>query len=422
MLTEEMNRTLTGVGPGTPMGDLLRRYWYPLAFVRELDEWPIKKVRLLGEDFALWKAPDGDYGIIQEHCPHRAASLVYGVVEPEGLRCAYHGWLFDRGGRCLDQPAEPETSTFKDKIGAQTGVARSLGGMVWAYIGPAPAPELPRFDVFVMDGVRDVGHSVLPINWLQIMENSVDPHHVEWLHGHFFNFLAQTSGFVMPSSFTKKHVKVGFDAFEWGIIKRRLLQGQTEEDDDWKVGHPMVFPYCMRVGGNGIDQMQIRVPIDDTHTWAMFYSTHNPPGLETYPEQLYPFDYEYQWRDEKGAHIVDYIEGQDVMTWVTQGTVADRTAEHIGKSDIGVTMLRRMFRENMAAVKDGRDPLGVIREPHERIDLPCERSKFGSGAEFALQWIDRGSSRYSPQADMLKKLHIAAAQARGEVAPAGASS
>jgi 5,5'-dehydrodivanillate O-demethylase len=261
------------------------------------------------------------------------------------------------------------------------------------------------------DAVREIGAAVIPCNWLQIMENSVDPHHVEWLHGNYFNFLAQTRGFVMPSSFTKKHVRVGFDVFEWGIIKRRLLEGQSEEDDDWKIGHPLVFPYCMRVGGNGIDQMQIRVPIDDTTTWALFYSTHNPPGLDRYPEQAYPVDYEYQWRDEQGKHIVDYIEGQDVMAWVSQGPITDRTAEHIGKSDLGVTMIRRMFRENMAAVQDGRDPLGVIREPHERIDLPCERSKFGSGAEFALQWIDRGSSRYSPQAEFLKKLHIQAAAA-----------
>ncbi|MFL5797272.1 MAG: Rieske 2Fe-2S domain-containing protein [Actinomycetota bacterium] len=422
MLTKEANERLTRVGPGTPMGELMRRYWYPVAFVRELDEWPIKKVRLLGENFALWKTRDGGYGILQESCPHRAASLVYGVIEEEGLRCGYHGWLYGTDGQCLQQPAEPATSTFKHKIRAQAGVARSLGGMVWAYVGPSPAPELPRFDVFVMDGVRDIGHSVLPCNWLQIMENSVDPHHVEWLHGRYFNFLAQTSGFEMPSAFTKAHVKVGFDAFEWGIIKRRLLEGQSEEDDDWKVGHPMMFPYCMRVGGNGIDQMQIRVPVDDTHTWAMFYSTHNPPGLDSYPEQVYPFDYEYQWRDENGRHIVDYVEGQDVMAWVSQGEITDRTAEHIGKSDIGVTMLRRMFRQNMAAVEQGRDPMGVIREPRDRIDLPCERSKFGAGAEFALQWIDRGSSRYSPHADMLKKLHIAAAQARGEPVPAGSPS
>lgn len=416
MLSKEQNESLTRVGPGTPMGELLRQYWYPVAFTQDLDEWPIKKVRLLGEDFALWKTPQGGYGIMQERCPHRHASMVYGVVEEEGLRCGYHGWLFDCEGTCVDQPAEPDKSSFKDNIKAQAGKAEALGGMVWVYIGPDPAPELPKFDVFVDPGFKDVGHSVLPCNWLQIMENSVDPHHVEWLHGRYFQFLGEQKGFLAPPSFQKKHVKVGFDAMEWGILKRRVLEGHSESDDDWAVGHPLVFPYCMRVGGAGIDQMQIRVPIDDTHTWAMFYSNHHPEGLSEYPDQVYPESYEYKWMDDKGEFIVDYIEGQDVMAWVTQGDITDRTAEHIGKSDIGVVMLRRMFREQMALVEAGQDPtVGFTREPHERIELPCEKNKFGAGVDFALAWLEMGSSRYSPSLDTLKKIHIDAASVRGEL-------
>ncbi|HHC07903.1 MAG TPA: aromatic ring-hydroxylating dioxygenase subunit alpha [Actinobacteria bacterium] len=416
MLSKELNEQLTRVGPGTPMGELLRRYWYPVAFTRELDEFPVKKTRLLGEDFAVYKTPGGEYGIIQEKCPHRHASLAYGIVEDCGIRCEYHGWKFDLTGQCVEQPAEPEKSSFKDKIKAFAGKAEEMGGMVWAYIGPEPAPELPRFDVYVDPGIRDVGWTVLPCNWLQIMENSVDPHHVEWLHGAYFHFLGAQQGFEAPPAFYKKHVKVGFDPFEWGIIKRRVLEGQTEEDDDWKIGHPLVFPYHMRVGGAGIDQMQIRVPIDDTHTWVAFYSLHNPEGIEEYPPQVYPYDYEFEWIDDKGNFIVDYIEGQDIMAWVTQGAITDRSAEHIGKSDIGIVALRRMFREQMALVAEGKDPtVGFTREPHDRIELPCEKNKFGAGLDFALQWIDGGSSRYSPYKDDLKKLHINAAIARGEI-------
>ncbi len=238
------------------MGELLRRYWYPVALVSDLETFPVKKVRLLGEDFALWKQPDGGYGIIQEKCPHRHASLVYGVVEPDGLRCGYHGWKFGADGDCLDQPAEPADSVFKDKIAAFTGRAEALGGLVFAYVGPEPAPRLPRYEAFVMDGVRDVGHAVLPCSWLQIMENAVDPHHVEWLHGQYFKFIGEQTGFVAPVSFQKGHVKTAFDPFEHGIVKRRLLDGQSEESDDWKIGHPLVFPYQMWVGGNGV-----RVPI-----------------------------------------------------------------------------------------------------------------------------------------------------------------
>jgi 5,5'-dehydrodivanillate O-demethylase len=417
MLSKEQNEALTRVGPGTPMGELLRRYWYPVAFVKDLDEWPIKKVRLLGEDLALWKTPQGGYGIMQERCPHRHASMVYGVVEEEGLRCGYHGWLFDCEGACIDQPAEPDKSTFKDKITAFAGDAQALGGLIFAYIGPDPAPELPRFDVYVDAGFKDVGHTVLPCNWLQIMENSVDPHHVEWLHGRYFKFIGEQKGFLAPPAFQKRHQKIGFDPMEWGILKRRVLEGNTEEMDDWKVGHPLVFPYCMRVGGGGIEQMQIRVPIDDTHTWVMFYASHQPPGLAEHPEQIYPESYEIPWLDQYGDHIVDYIEGQDIMAWVTQGDITDRTAEHIGKSDIGVVMLRRMFREQMALVEEGKDPtVGFTREKHERIELPCEKDKFGANwLDFALAWADMGSTRFSPALDIIKKVHIDAAATRGDL-------
>src|SRR6266568_830499 len=337
MLTAEQNEELTQVAAGTPMGELLRRYWYPVAFTRELEEFPVRPARLLGEDFAVFKTPRGRYGMLPEACPHRRASLTYGVVETDGLRCPYHGWLFGTDGTCLDQPAEREETNFRDRVRAVAGQVQELGGLIWAYIGPSPAPELPRFDVFVMDGVRDIGWTDLPCNFVQIMENAVDPHHTEWLHGRFFEFMARHQGFDAPTSFGKKHVKVGFDAFEWGIIKRRVVEGASEEDDDWKIGHPLVFPYNMRVGGANIEQMQIRV-------------------------------------------------------------VTDRTVEHLGRSDIGVTMLRRMFKENMSLVARGEDPLGVYRDFRDRIDLPCEKNKFSSGAAFAIDFIDRASSRLSPQA------------------------
>jgi 5,5'-dehydrodivanillate O-demethylase len=259
-----------------------------------------------------------------------------------------------------------------------------------------------------MDGVRDIGWCDLPCSWLQIMENAVDPHHVEWLHGRYFDFIGRHEGFTSPPSFAKKHQKIGFTAFEWGIIKRRVVEGASEENDDWKIGHPLVFPYNMRVGGAGIEQMQIRVPVDDTHTRFMLYSTHAPAGGQFWEQPLVP-DYQIPWRDENGRHIVNYVEGQDIMTWVTQGAIPDRTTEHLGRSDIGVTMLRRMFREQMEIAAAGADPLGVIREPHERIDLPCERDKFHAGAAFALDFLAMGSSRYSPQLDALRKLHIDAA-------------
>lgn len=414
MMTQEENDQLTQVGPGTPMGGVLRHYWYPVCFERELEEFPVKQVRLLGEDFAVFRNGDGDYGIVDDRCPHRGASMAYGIVEKDGLRCGYHGWKYDNEGTCVEILAEPESSpAFREKVCIRAGKAQVLGGLVWAYIGDGPAPELPRYEAYTMEGLRDVGHSMLPCNWLQIMENSVDPYHVEALHGNYFEFIAEWEGFEMPSSFKNKHVKVAFDNFEHGIIKRRMLVGQTEEDDDWAIGHPLVFPYKMWVGGNGVFQMQIRVPVDDTTTWCLFYTVHAPDGYETVP-QVYPVDYEYDWKDENGKFLVDYIEGQDIMAWVSQGEIADRTRENITKSDLGVLACRRLFRDALKAVEAGEDPIAVMREPHETIPLPLERSKFGLGPKFATDWITRGSMRYSPQADDMKKLHLKAAEVVAE--------
>jgi 5,5'-dehydrodivanillate O-demethylase len=190
-----------------------------------------------------------------------------------------------------------------------------------------------------------------------------------------------------------------------------VVEGASEEDDDWKIGHPLVFPYNMRVGGANIEQMQIRVPVDRTTTRFMLYTVHAPVGVE-YPDQPQVPDYQIPVYNENGRHRVDYVEGQDMMAWVTQGPITDRTVEHLGRSDIGVTMLRRMFKEQMSAVARGEDPLGVYRDYRDRIDLPCEKNKFDAGVSFAIDFIERASSRFSPQADALKKLHIKAHENR----------
>eukprot|EP00105_Crassostrea_gigas_P039695 XP_019923843.1 PREDICTED: uncharacterized protein LOC109619053 [Crassostrea gigas] len=413
MLTQEQNDALTRVGPDTPMGDVLRHYWYPVAFERELDEFPVKSARLLGENWAVFKTDDGGYGIVDERCPHRGASMVYGIVEGDALRCGYHGWKFNTEGVCVEILAEPDSSAkFRSECGIRHGKAVALGGMIWAYVGDGPAPELPRYEAYVMEGIRDIGHCVIPCNWLQIMENAVDPYHVEALHGNYFEFIAKHQGTPMPGSFGgNKHEKVAFDNFEHGIIKRRLLVGQDEESDDWKIGHPLVFPYKMWVGGNGVFQMQIRVPVDDTHTNVMFYTVHAPDG-GVLPDELPCVDYPIEWINDDGSLIVDYIEGQDIMAWVSQGEIADRVNEKITKSDVGVVACRRMFRDAIDDVAAGKDPIAVVREPHDVIKLPLERSKFGRGSEFATDWIDNGSMRYSPLAAQLKELHITAAATR----------
>ena len=246
---------------------------------------------------------------------------------------------------------------------------------------PDPAPELPRFDTYVMEGFRDIGWADLPCNYVQIMENAVDPHHVEFLHGRYFEFIGQPRGLRRPAVVRQEAHEGRLRPLRVGHHQApRAVEGASEENDDWKIGHPLVFPYNMRVGGGGMHQMQIRVPINRTTTRFMLYTVHAPEqGYEQVEQPMIP-EYELPVFDDRGHHVINYVEGQDMMAWVTQGPITDRTTEHLGRSDVGVALLRKMFREQMRAVAKGRDPLGMMREPHERIDLPCEKDKFNAAA------------------------------------------
>jgi 5,5'-dehydrodivanillate O-demethylase oxygenase subunit len=155
MLTAEENERLTRVGPGTPAGELLRRYWHPVALAQDLsDEQPTKFVRVLGEDLVLFRDKQGRVGLLADHCAHRGASLCYGRVEERGISCAYHGWLYDTGGHVLETPPERNDAIMKH-VRQPAYPVQQFVGMYWAYLGPLPAPEIPRYDVWVrQDGTR----------------------------------------------------------------------------------------------------------------------------------------------------------------------------------------------------------------------------------------------------------------------------
>ena len=405
MLTVEENERLTRVGPGTPMGNLLRRYWHPVAGAAEMTDRWTKRVRILGEDLVLFKDRSGRFGLVGEACPHRRASLAYGIPTADGIRCPYHGWMFDGTGRCLEQPNEPEGSNFKDKVALAGYPVDELGGLVWAYLGPAPTPLIPRYDGFV-DGpaIRHVGQATIPCNWVQIMENSVDIVHTEWLHGKLYEFLKEKDN--VKVAIAKHHVKIAFDEFPHGIIKRRLMEGQTEDSDDWKVGHPLVFPNILAVGsGGGLWKQytfQIRVPMDDTSTQHWWYHAFVPPAGADVPAHLLEnipiFDVPYL--DEHGEYMLEYIHVQDIMAWITQGPIADRSIESLNSTDRGVTLYRNMLKRELARVEAGEDPLATVRDPAQNtcIDLPLERGKdmFNDGFEALFR---RHMSRFSPIAE-----------------------
>ncbi|WP_017728403.1 aromatic ring-hydroxylating dioxygenase subunit alpha [Halalkalibacterium ligniniphilum] len=402
MISAAQNKKITQVGPGTPMGNVLRHYWYPVAATSEMENKYTKKVRLLGEDLVLFRDKSNNLGLVQERCPHRGVSLATGFPDEEGIRCPYHGWCFDNKGNCTDQPNEPETSTFKNRVKINAYEVQELGGLIWGYLGPKPAPLLPKFDGFVAENaIRMIGHATLPVNWVQVMENSLDPAHTEWLHGHFDNFVKEQRGEATSNAFIRHHKKIAFDTFEYGIVKRRLFEGQSEDSDDWKVGHPIVFPYILAVGGTGGEgsyAFQMRIPVDDHTTWHVWYQAYAQEPEVTIPEALKDVPlYEVPYLDENGDYLVDYIDGQDIMCWITQGPIADRTDEKLGTTDKGVILFRQMLNEQINKVERGEDPIGVIRDEakNQFIELPLEKKKHHYSDGFGVI-TKRFQTRFSP--------------------------
>lgn len=385
MLTREENILLTQVNRGTPCGELLRRYWHPVVAAGELtDEKPIRAVRILGEDLVVYRDKKSGYGLVGEHCPHRSASLAYGRVDEEGIRCPYHGWKFDSTGRCLEQPAEPAHSTFKDRIKQVAYPAEYLGGLVWAYLGPGPSPLLPRWDVLVWENGRRwvVKESIIDCNWLQPMENSVDPSHLFWLHGDTAHLAPRVK------KYAERHE---FIPFEFGIKKRRttlsLATGAKPQVDE----HPLLFPTILRHVAPADDgkgcrhNLQIRVPVDDEHT-QVFRVNFIPSDTERTPAEA-----EVPWRFSAlktgpREYKMNMVSAQDSMAWETQGPLTDRGQEHLGAGDEGIIALRKLLREQIERVQQGLDPIGMIRDPeknrlidlgviNERIGLPGKRDK-----------------------------------------------
>ena len=318
MLTREENELLTRVGRGTPCGQLLRRYWHPVAAAGEFtDEKPIKSVKILEEELVVYRDKRGKCGLVGEHCPHRLASLAYGRVDDEGIRCPYHGWKFDSTGKCLEQPAEPEGSTFKDRIKQVAYPVETLGGLIFAYLGPEPKPLLPRWDVLVWENGKRwiVKESIIDCNWLQPMENSVDPAHLFWLHGDTAHLAPRVKKYAEQHEFIR---------FEFGIKKRRtslpVATGEAPLVDE----HPLLFPTTLRHvapyenGRAHRHNLQIRVPIDDSHT-QVFRVNFVPSDVEqSSPEMQVPLRYS-QLKTGPRQYDMRMVSAQDSMAWETQG-------------------------------------------------------------------------------------------------------
>jgi 5,5'-dehydrodivanillate O-demethylase oxygenase subunit len=359
MLTQAQNERLTRVGPGTPGGALLRRYWQPICPSGEITaENPKKRLRILGEDLLVYRDDAGALVCIEEQCAHRRASLFYGFIEPGGIRCCYHGWKYDNTGRCIERPFEPREAA--NKICLKTYPLQLLGDVVFVYMGPQPAPLLPRWDVLVRnDGHRAV--VVLPIhecNWLQIQENAADSVHTYYVHGH--NSAVRNLPTLPISGYYYRPItSYDWSVSEWGIERTIAYGGDRPEIE---IRPPLIFPNIVRIPEGPVEALHFRVPIDDTHTrifWvglrpAKAGSTDGATESFQYAESL-PLTY----TDEDLATFY----GQDRVVCETQGDILDRTKELLGTTDRGIGMFRRMLPEQIDRVERGEAPtVGVVRD------------------------------------------------------------
>jgi len=367
MVTKEENERLTHVGPGTPGGELLRRYWYPVATIDDLDgDRPTKFVRLLGEDLVLFKDKAGRVGLLADHCAHRGASLLYGRVEERGIACAYHGWLYDTAGDCLETPAEPDGSLFHLTVKQQAYPVQAMRGLYWAYLGPSPAPVLPRIDMLEQGRITHIQEfPCYNANWIQLVENNLDGSHIYVLH-------QDTMGQKKPvPSTTRGHLDElkEFDYWEcsFGIMRHQETADGYVEDD------PLIFPNTLR----RMNQLVINVPMDDTHCFKFDvfveeWKTKDANGsgrghqndvIEHYvltnadaklpPDEHYPY---YR-------HRMDRLRLQDFMAVETQGPISPRETWRLGTSDRGLALFWSVLSREVEKVAQGIDPIGVIRDP-----------------------------------------------------------
>ena len=368
MLSAAKNRTLTQVGAGTPMGELLRRYWHPVAAVSEFDKNAIKPVRIMGEDLVLYKDLSGTYGLVARHCMHRAADLAYGTVEKCGLRCHYHGWTYDEKGLCIAQPFEEKfdpQERLKKRIRTTAYPVQEKAGLLWAYLGPRPAPLLPDWEPFSWkNGFTQIVFAEVPCNWLQAQENSIDPVHFEWMHENWSLRLKGGTGPYAPA-----HLKIGFDEFDFGFVYKRVREGSDEADPLWTTGRVCLWPNAFFLG----EHFEWRVPVDDENMLSVTWSfIRVPKEAEPYEQKNIP-----AWtapiRDpQTGRWITSHVINQDIVAWVGQGRIADRAKENLGASDRGISLIRKQLFKDLAAVADGKDPKGLIRDArfNKRVALP----------------------------------------------------
>jgi 5,5'-dehydrodivanillate O-demethylase len=368
MVTKAENELLTRVGPDTPCGELLRQYWMPVAPAAELTaEKPKKRIRVMGENLVLFRDGQGRYGLVEEQCRHRRTSLYYGFIEDDGLRCPYHGWKFDVSGRCLEQPFEPKGAPPKPDAAQKAYPVQMLSGMLFAWMGKGEPPLLPRWETLVRrDGTRSI--MVLPVhrcNWLQCQENSVDPTHTYYLHGHTLKLMGGAENDRRIQYYYRPIENYDFQLCEektWtGIRKIRTYGGDRPETE---TGHPMIFPNVLMNPQGPKLVTHWRVPIDDQNTYIimMEFTPSRDGAIVDQPDSDIATTYVPDPYLPNGEYRMDDFPPQDQMAWETQGAIYDRSEEYLGHSDKGIVMFRRLLKRQIEQMQAGHEPAGLFRD------------------------------------------------------------
>jgi nitrite reductase/ring-hydroxylating ferredoxin subunit len=367
--TPKEDERLTHVGFGTPGGELLRRFWQPICLSTELGELPMR-VRILGEDLVAFRDRTGKVGVLDLHCAHRGASLEYGRIEEEGIRCCYHGWLFSRDGRCLQQPGEPASSCYKDEVVQPAYATAEYAGLVFAYMGPPDQqPQFPVYDSLEQEGTvltayRNYSRGVVAdCNWMQIHENVMDPVHTAFLHSAFGGTHFTKAYAVIP--------QLKFEETEMGMkyIRTAVLPNGRTFTRIQEIFMPNVRAVSEALVSNDPHVEPARVigwwvPVDDTHTIGFHLEALRvvdgkpvPSALETAPVGRTSGTTPGRTCYEDTQKDPDDCEAQ-----VSQRPIAVHALEHKATTDIGIVMFRRLMRNAIRDMETGRDPKGLIRD------------------------------------------------------------